>query len=92
MFIITSISPNLAQTNLSVSSYFLHVISNGVRKEYWAEVRPGNNVDQIDWAEELHDLFLEHDVLATDYGRISDIIHMIHCNLTVQFPVSFGAA
>ena len=91
MFRLISISPE-PSNDPELSSYVLHVETENETLSYWAEVRPGSNGDQIDWADEFQDLLLQHDILATHYEKISDAIHSVHCKVQVMFPLSYGAA
>jgi hypothetical protein len=72
--------------------YEIRVAANGREVVFWAEVRPGPHGDQIDWADEFQDFLLQHDILATDYGKISGIIHQVHCGSASELPAKFGAA
>jgi hypothetical protein len=95
MFTLLSVEPSSQRDGAPDSEaapYVINVSAGGQANSFWAEVRPGPRGDQIDWADEFQDLLLEHDILATDYGKIADIIHQVHCGLATALPATFGAA
>jgi len=95
MFTLLSVEPATSLPEASepgCAEYEIRAAANGQEVIFWAEVRPGRHGDQIDWADEFQDFLLQHDILATDYGKISGIIHQVHCGLANGLPAKFGAA